>query len=305
QYLPGNTSETLWTEYLPHSQLPQIFNPDSGFFQNSNNDPFQTTLNPENPDRDAYSPTLGITDPMSNRSLRSLELFGNDESITYDEFVEYKYDMGFHPDSDLIRAIHMILDAPAPADSAQNQAYNLLAEWDYQSNPENKSTAIAILTLYYLLENDNVDISVSNMVGGAFTQADAIDSFEKAVALMMENYGRIDVEWQEVNRLIRGDVDLGIGGAPDVLHAVYGDLGEDGRFRGIAGDSYVMIIAWDADGNLTSESIHQYGSATLVEDSPHYADQAPIFVQRELKPVWMDEAIIRENLNSAYAPGEE
>lgn len=302
QYLPGNTSETLWEDYLPFEQLPQIFNPDAGFIQNSNNDPFQTTLDPENPNRDDFSPTLGIDDPMSNRSLRSLALFGADESITLDEFKTYKYDMAYSPESDLARAVAHILNAGAPDEAPNREAYDILADWNLVATPESKGTSIAILTLHFLLEQEGSDISVSNMTDGAFTQAMAVDSFNQAVGLMMDQYGSVNVEWQEMNRLVRGDVNLGIGGAPDVLHAVYGDLEENGRFHGVAGDSYVMIIQWDANGNLTSESIHQYGSATLNETSPHYADQAPIFVQRLLKPVWFNESDIRANLERAYKP---
>jgi acyl-homoserine lactone acylase PvdQ len=39
--------------------------------------------------------------------------------------------------------------------------------------------------------------------------------------------------------------------------------------------------------------------------SPHFADQSPLFVRRELKPVWMEEADIRANLEKEYRPGEE
>ena len=302
QYLPGNTSETLWNSYLPFEQLPQVFNPDAGFIQNSNNSPFQTTLDPENPNPNDFSLTLGINDTMSNRSLRSLELFGNDESITYEEFDLYKYDMAYTAESDLARAVAMILAAPRPTSAPYSDAYDVLEAWDFQATPESKGASVAILTLYFLLENENVDISVSNMTNGSFTEADATDSFNLAVDLMVEQFGTVDVEWQEVNRLDRGDVNLGLGGAPDVLHAVYGDLQENGRFHGIAGDSYIMMIQWDANGNLTSQSIHQYGSATLDETSPHFADQAPIFVERLLKPVWFDKEDIRANLGRAYTP---
>ncbi|HSR29550.1 MAG TPA: penicillin acylase family protein, partial [Anaerolineae bacterium] len=92
QYLPGDTSETLWTEYLPFNALPQVLNPASGFVQNCNSAPFQTTIGPENPVPQEYSPTLGIETGMTNRALRALELFGADESITEDEFYTYKYD---------------------------------------------------------------------------------------------------------------------------------------------------------------------------------------------------------------------
>ena len=65
------------------------------------------------------------------------------------------------------------------------------------------------------------------------------------------------------------------------------------------------VVTWDAAGRVSAQSIHQFGSATSRPDSPHYADQAPLFVQRQLKPVWMDEMEIRANLAAAYRPGEE
>jgi penicillin amidase/acyl-homoserine-lactone acylase len=73
---------------------------------------------------------------------------------------------------------------------------------------------------------------------------------------------------------------------------------------GRQGDSFVMLVTWDSEGNVHSRSIHQYGSATLDETSAHYADQAPLFARRQLKPVWLDEAEIRDHLEREYRPGE-
>ncbi|MCA9984032.1 MAG: penicillin acylase family protein, partial [Anaerolineales bacterium] len=108
-----------------------------------------------------------------------------------------------------------------------------------------------------------------------------------------------------VNRLERGDLNLGLGGGPDLPHAVYGQFNDAGQIIGGNGDSFVMLVRWNEAGQVSSYSIHQYGSATAVPDSPHYNDQAPLFVNRELKPVWFTEAAIRANLEQAYRPGEE
>ncbi len=305
QYLPGNTSDTLWSEYLPFDELPQVRNPPSGFVQNANSSPYRTTLGAGNPDETSFSTTLGIDDTMSNRSLRLLELFGADESITEAEFYAYKYDMTYHPESDVARIVNMILAEPPPSNPNEAMAYEWLANWDWQSTPESVGATLAILTTNYVLEAEDTDMSVSNMTGGVFTAVSVQNSFSKAVALLLEKFGTVAVPWQDVNRLVRGDVDLGLGGSPDVLHAIYGDLGEDGRFHSIAGDSYILMVTWLPDGSLRSQSIHQYGSATLDETSPHYADQAPIFVRRELTPVWFTEADILANLEEAYRPGME
>ena len=121
----------------------------------------------------------------------------------------------------------------------------------------------------------------------------------------MTHFGRVDISWGDVNRLMRGDVDLPIGGGPDILHATYGALQDDGRLKITDGDSYVLLVIWDKDGNVSSMSVHQFGTATIREDSPHYADQAPLMANRQLKPVWFDDADIRQHLERDYVPGKE
>ena len=306
EFLPGDTSDTLWTDYLPFEQLPQVLNPPAGFVQNANSTPFQTTIGAGNPNPADYSTTLGIETRMSNRALRLLELFGQDESITADEFVTYKYDMAFSEQSALAQFVKTITNADLPDTPHIQAAQDVLKAWDLQTTPDNQGAALVVMILHFLNESEEGEMNVSQL-GTEVELAESVllDSFVKAADFLQETHGRVDMPWQEINRLQRGDLDLGIGGAPDVPHAVYGDLQEDGRFKGSAGDSYVMLVSWGADGKVTSQSIHQYGSATLREESPHYADQAPLFVKRQLKPVWFEEADIRANLERAYRPGEE
>ncbi|HID54562.1 MAG TPA: acylase [Anaerolineae bacterium] len=302
--LPGNPSETLWREYLPYDDLPQVLNPAAGFIQNANSTPYQTTPGPENPQEADYDPAFGIETALTNRALRALSLFGADDAITWEEFYAIKYDMAYDPASDMAQLAEMLAQNPPPGDETMQQAAQLLGEWDLQATPDSRATAVAVLTLNFLYESDQVELEPWRLVDSNIPLAAAQNSFRRAVDVLAQNFGRVDVPWQEVNRLIRGNVDVGLGGAPDVNHAIYGELQEDGRFRGIAGDSYVMLVMWDADGRLTSQSIHQYGSAATRPDSPHYADQSPLFAQRRLKPVWLDEADIRAHLEREYAPGD-
>jgi acyl-homoserine-lactone acylase len=294
-YLPGNTSETLWTEYLPFDQLPQVLNPASGFVQNCNSTPFQTTTGSDNPKSEDYSPTLGIETDMSNRALRALELFGSDDSITEEEFYSYKYDMAYSSQGDMPRYVQMMLDAPLPTDPEVQAALDVVRSWDLQTDPEGSGTALVIWTL------QSLDFPKPDEI----EPAALADAFVETVHTFQETHGRADIPWAEVNRLQRGDLDLGLGGGPDILHAVVGTMLDDGRLRGRVGDSYVLLVTWDRDGQVRSRSIHQYGSATLDRASPHYADQAPLFVSRQLKPVWLDEADIRAHLEREYRPGEE
>jgi penicillin amidase/acyl-homoserine-lactone acylase len=303
QYLPGNTTETLRTDYLPFEQSPMVINPASGFLLNCNSSPFQSTDDPENPDPDDYSPTLGIETRMTNRALRAMELLSADESITDEEFYAYKYDMAYSAESEVAKGWRKVLDAEPPEDPIIREALDVWRTWDLHTNPENTAAAICVLTIGSGSDNNP---KATNLEQTFALIKSTAESLKKA-------HGRIDVPWSEVNRVYRGDVNVGIGGGPDILHAVYGfrvrngeleGLDDKGEVYGRAGDCLLLIAAWDKEGKVRSRSIHQYGAATSRPDSPHYADQVPLFVKRETKPVWMDEAEIRANLEREYRPGE-
>ncbi len=303
-YLPGDTSKTLWTKYLPFDQLPQVLNPPSGFIQNGNGSPFRTTLGAGNPDPKAYSATLGIDSDISNRSLRMLELFGADPSITPDEFVQYKFDMRYSKDSVVARFVQMISEAQMP-DPDSARAQEIIRSWDLSTDPENKGAALMVFTLMNLDKSYPGAIKISKLGQGNVNQVMLIDAFTSAVKTIRQHFGQVDVAWGKINRLMRGSVDLPIGGGPDILHATYGALQNDGRLKITDGDSYVLLVTWEKDGQVHAMSVHQFGSATLRENSPHYADQAPLLAQRQLKPVWYNEADIRAHLEQEYVPGEE
>jgi penicillin amidase/acyl-homoserine-lactone acylase len=292
--VPGDTSATLWTETLPFDALPMVVDPPSGFVQTTNSTPFSATTGAGNPDPAAFDATLGIETHLTNRGRRALALLGADESITSDELDAIKWDVGYAPDSEAAQAIDALLAAPPPRDPLTLEALALLATWDRRADAGNRATALAILTL-------DVDSHGRILVDPPEL---LFDRLRDAAGALKKHFGRLDVPWGEVNRLRHGSADLPLSGAPDVLRAVYAKEDADGRWHGTAGDSYVLIAEWDRAGQVRSRSIHQFGSATLDKTSRHYADQAPLFAQQRLKPVWLDEAEIRAHLEREYHPGE-
>ncbi|HWN69331.1 MAG TPA: acylase [Haliangium sp.] len=293
--VPGRGADTLWTEHLPFDELPQVRNPASGFVQSCNGTPFQATAGPDNPRADRYGPGFGIETHQTNRSLRALALLESDASITAEELLAYKFDMAYAPGSRMADLVARVTAAPAPADPLLAEAVAVLRDWDLRAVPESEQAALAILTFQrWLIDAEPVHVETAAL----------LDALSEAARTLRTHHGRLTVPWREVNRLRRGSVDLGLGGAPDVLHAVYGEP-SDGHLVGRAGDSYIMFARWDAQGRVSSQSVHQFGSATRDAASPHYADQASLFVERRLKDVWLDEADIRAHLERAYRPGQE
>ena len=293
--LPGDRSDLIWQHYLPFDALPQVVNPPSGFVVNANHSPFYATVGAGNPDPEAFGPELGITDPMTNRAHRALALFAADDAVGRDDFRAIKYDKRYADESDTVALWRELLAMDFADDPRLAEAQAMLARWDRTTEADDRIAALALLSIE--------PVARARREREA-TIPDLAESFGAAVELLEAQYGRLDPGWGEVNRLRRGALDEPVAGGPDLLRAIYADLAEDGRLVARAGDTLVLFVEWDADGHVRSDAIHQFGSATLDENSPHFADQVPLFVAERTRPVPLDEAELRRVVTREYRPGE-
>lgn len=292
-HLPGDRPDLIWKEFRPFADVPQVLDPASGMMQTCNNSAYQTTVGAGNPLPEQFSPTMGIETYMTNRSRRALELYGGDESITRDEFYDYKYDKAYSADSDMADFLKFVTQTSPGNDAVIEDARRLLASWDRVTTKDSPAAALAVLSWMTYCKERRRD-----------SEEEAMAALRKAANILMEFHHRLDVPWSEMMRLRRGRLDLGLGGGPDCLRALDPELQEDGRYIAINGDCYFMMVEWDKAGKVHSESIHQFGAATVDEDSPHYADQAPLFAEERMKPVLLTEDEVRAHLKSEYRPGE-
>jgi acyl-homoserine-lactone acylase len=288
--LPGNTSETLWKGNITFAELPQIKNPNSGLIQNCNSSPFQTTDGNDNPNESQFPEWLGIETIMTNRALRSLELFGSDEYISSDDMMNYKYDLKYSEKSNLAKIIkrtnEITTDNPLLI-----SAIRVLQKWDLKTNIDNHHTAFAIFSLFKFIEDNPSYINLNELEENILLNA---KKFKKW-------YGGLEIPWGKVNRLIRGNINLPLNGGPDISHAIYGAPQKNGILKGVAGDCFIIYAEWDKDGNVSSNSIHQYGSTQNI-DSKHFNDQATLFSQKKMKPVLFKLDEIQKNAERIYQP---
>ncbi len=301
-YLPGDTPETLWTEYLPFADLPQVLNPAEGFVQNANSTPFSATLGADNPNPANYPPMLGIERYNTNRAWRLLALFGADDSITEADFRDYKFDLAYAPESDMARWHAWLTEDYIPRTPDEREAQALLRAWDFHTDVDNVGATVMILSLWDILNRDRQAFNPSNFSGDKLPQARLFEGFQRAVRSLRQHFGTVRVPWGAVNRLIHGPADVPLSGGPDVVRAIYGTPQPDGRLMGINGDSYVLLVTWDAQGRVSGWAVQPFGSAVQDLYSPHYADQAPVFAAEALRPAWFTEAEVRANLSRDYQP---
>ena len=291
--LPGDRSDLIWHSYLPFEKIPQIWNPKADFVFNSNNTPFQATAPEDDLQPKDFSRTLGIQTNMTNRAMRALENFGEDRAISAAAFRRYKFDLSYSLHSDVARLVAEICAIDPGKDENLRKAQDILKRWNRSTDRHNRNTALAVLTGV---------LAAPEIPGGPWRQA-PLEALHEAMADLKTHFGRLDPEWGELNRIRRGNLDLAIDGGPDIYRAVYGREQTDGTLTAVDGDTFVMFVTWDRNGTLSSESIHQFGSATLDKTSPHYADQTPMFVAMKTKPVWFTDAQLKGHVEEDYSPG--
>lgn len=290
--LPGDRSDLIWQGYLPPERTPQLWNPASGFVFNSNATPFHASETADDLKPADFAASMGIQTNMTNRALRMQETYGADRSISREEFRQYKYDLTYSERSLTSKIVQQMIALDAGNDAELQAAQAQLIQWNYLSDRPNRSTALAMLASTPVVRAQDSNLPVP----------DLRESLLSSARTLKQHFGRLDPQWAEVNRIIRGKTDLAIDGSWDTIRSVWGEAQPDGTLKAVAGDTYILFVEWDQQGKLSSDSIHQFGSATLDANSPHYADQLPLFVEMKTKPVWFTQDQLAGHVEREYQP---
>jgi acyl-homoserine-lactone acylase len=291
--VPGDRSDLIWKTTARWDDLPRLVNPASGFLFNANNTPFVAAGPGSELDPKAFDPNLGIELDMTNRARRAVKLMSAANPLGRLELMRIKYDTGYE------RAgyVAWTLDAVAALDLRDAPdlaaAQKLLATWDFTADGKGRADALANMMLQEAMASSY----------GLKPAPDIRAELEKAVKHLKKHFGRIDPPLGAVNRLRQGKVDLPMDGGGDTLRAAtsWRKNEPDGRHPIKHGDSFIQFVEWPAGGGtVTSRSIQPFGAATTRPNSPHYADQAPLFVAHRTKPVHFTRADINAHAVRRY-----
>jgi penicillin amidase/acyl-homoserine-lactone acylase len=293
-YLPGDRSDLIWTRYAPFNRVPMVINPPSGFVFNANNTPFHVTGEGDNPRASDYPAEWGVEPYMNNRAWRALELLEPAPKISRAALLADKFDLQYGEHAAVRAAVRTVLAADARGDPLLAEAQAVLRQWDFRANRDNRSAALGVL----------LAAPVSRAEFRAEPSPDPVPIVRDAAAYLRTHFGRVDVPLGQMQRLVRGAVDLPLDGGPDVLRAIRGTRDGAGRIIADDGDGLMLLVEWDPSGRLRSQSVHQFGSATSVPSSAHFSDQAPLFAEMRLKPVWFEEQELLQHLSERYRPGK-
>ena len=286
--IPGDRSALIWQGPVSFDAVPKVINPSSGWVYNANNMPFSAAGPADDIDPDSVDPKLGVELKETNRSRRTEQLMAQFATIDRATLERIKYDTGYVREGYVADMLDSVAALKLDKGSDLQRAQALLAEWDLDSDGVGKADAIALLMIrpWMSAEYQNDPLP------------DPREELQRSVDHLNRHFGTLTPPMKELLRLRQGPgkyrVDLPLDGGSDTLRAsTLWDVDDDGRLSVKHGDSFLMFVEWAPGQKVRSESIQPYGAATTRPHSPHFADQAALFVRRGLKPVhfWREDAL--------------
>ena len=297
--LPGDTSATLWTEFHPIQERPQIINPECGYVFNTNNTPFNATSQSENLNPMDYPAYFGFEIGDNNRSSRLMELMDEYEKVNLEDAKRMKFDCQFPDSSAFLASIDnfMQLDPNRFPDVAESIVK--MQNWDKRADKDSEAAGMYMLTYQYIF--DKLHLGVETFMEGLNVEDETfIEGIEYANQHLMDYFETLDVTLGQLQRHVRGDKEYGVSGFADALAANYNMPYTDGRFRTFVADSYVQFAQFK-DGELTLESLHPYGASNRPW-SKHYTDQMELYVEQGTKKMTLNKVEIYATAEKIYHP---
>lgn len=305
--VPGDTSSTLWTDYLSYAELPKVTDPAGGTVQNSNDPPwnagYPAVLDPA-PYRQAIP-----TDSVSLRAASGVRLLSAHDKLTFDQLVGLKWSTR----SELADRVlpELLTQARATGTDAAKRAAEVLERWDRTTQAESRGA------LLFLNWSDRPG-AASGYSGAGFASAyvlgkplttpsgladpaAAVAALDAAATDMVRTYGALDRPWGEVMRLKGRTVDLPASGGPgrlgdfDVL-----DFGpaQSGVRAANFGGSYVAVVSFEQP--MRARVLLSYGNASQP-GSAHTEDQLPLLSRQTLRDAWLTRPQVEAHLERREA----
>lgn len=297
--LPGNTRQTIWTEFHPLDDRPQLINPDCGYIFNTNNTPFNATCSEENLLKENFPSYFGFDSGDNNRSTRLMELLEEHDRLSLEDVKRIKFDCQYPDSSAFLASIDnfMSLDPDRFPDVAESIVK--MQNWDRRATTDSEGAGMFLLTYRYLF--DKLELGVNTFMDGLNVPEETyIEAVGYARDHLMEYFHTLDVTLGELQLHVRGDKEYAVNGFPDALAANWSMPYNNGRFKSFVADSYVQFAQWK-DGELHLESLHPYGSSNRPGSS-HYSDQMELYVNQQTKPMTLEREEIMRNAERVYHP---
>ncbi len=295
--VPGNTTETLLSNYHPIGDLPQVYNPKSKYIFNTNHSAYISTGPEDHLDQEKFDPTMGYMLWNNNRSTRFQELISELDEVSWDDFLRIKYDHQLPDSIAYLTDINPLFEIDPSKIRRGRKTLEILQNWNRKAHIEEVGPAHLKIFRGHLRRKLNAPFDTIFRP----KPEEMLESLAYTEDYFLKHFGKIDVTLGEFQFLIRGDKELPVNGIPDVITAMGSVPHKNGRVKAYAGECYFMMIRYPEDNLPIIETINVYGASNRPE-SPHYTDQMEMFLNQERKSMTLDIDEVRKSARRIYHP---
>ncbi len=299
QPLDGTTSSVVWQQLLPYEKKPALFNPECGFVFNCNETPFNTSGEHCNWQGDF----TGCQRFMYNRGERLGELLkAHPGKISWQQFYDWKFDKHYCHDSSYAQKFKALYNLNEQKYPKLATCIKQLKQWDWNGDINSTGATVAMLVHERLLKKYKWPFAMFMIRKEPLSETEAVDALYHARAFLLKTHGTTEVKLGDIQRLIRGNINLPASGLREVLRAADPKLYDKkkGIFRIQGGDGYVQLNKYSKTG-AEVYSINAYG-ASAHEQSKHYNDQMGMFEAGTFKKMSFDKSEILQKAERIYHP---
>ena len=309
--IPGDTSDTLWNDYLTFDELPKSLDPASGWNQNENEPPWLFTVPHLDPAKYPAWVAPGDSAQPTMRTLRALHMITEDPKISYDQLVAKKHSTRMELADKVLPDLLAAANGPnAPA--GVTDAARVLTAWDRMTDADSRGGVLFQMFVSRYLNRDmaskmRVKYDPAHPLDSAYGLADpaaALAALAASAQECLQTYGSLDVKWGDVYRLASGSGKTDLPGN--------GGAGPSGVFRTVTysrkvGNKYyanngeTIVCAIEFGKTQRANCTLGYGNSSQP-GSPHLEDQIPLMAQKALHPVWREKKDIEANLEKRETP---
>ncbi|HEX8429460.1 penicillin acylase family protein [Hymenobacter sp.] len=327
QPVDGSNPKTEWQGLHKVEDLVQVMNPASGWIQNCNSTPF-TVSGPSSPVKTKY-PTYMAPDAENYRGINAVRVLGRKSVFTLDTLIAAAKDPYLAAFEELIPALakdfQFVADGANPPQGEIVDAMKLLSTWDKRYSKASVAQTVAtywgekIQRLARTRVAAGQPLDYLSLV--AFTVTKTTPQ-EKVVALqetlddLTRDFGTWKTPWGEVNRFQRltGNSQETYDDQKPSLpvaftSSAWGSLAAFGsktypgtkKRYGYVGNSFIAVVEFGP--RIKARSVLAGGNNNQPS-SPHFTDQAALYVEENFKDVLFYPEDVKKNAERTYSPGQ-
>ena len=317
----GSNPATEWQGLHTVGETITLFNPKTGWIQNTNSTPF-TASGPDSPRKDKY-PSYMAPSPENARGIHAVRVLKDRKDFNVDRLIGAAFDPQMPAFDDIIPPLVRDYDAlPAsdPRKASLAEPIDSLRRWtrtwgvasvpmslaDYWGNAAMRIAGRpardkGITALEYLTQGATVD--------------ERLNALTQAVATLTADFGTWKKPWGEINRFQRltDDIDLAYDDSKPSFpvmfaSATWGSLAAYGltgpkttkKNYGNRGNSFVAAIEF---GPTIKAKAITAGGVSGDPSSPHFNDQIERYSTGNFRDVLFYRADVEKHAEKTYNPG--